>query len=63
MSKKMKIKWVEPRIVNMESLPTTLGLCGNGTSAAGDGTDPSLQCRDGGTANQQCKDGGTVKKL
>jgi hypothetical protein len=61
MSKEKLIKWVEPRIVNMEQLPTTLGACGAGSSAGGDGTNPSFQCRSGGRANQQCKTGTTVK--
>ena len=63
MSKEKRIKWVEPRIVNMEQLPTTLGACGAGTSAGSEGTSPSFQCRAGGSANQQCSTGTAVKKI
>ncbi len=63
MSKEKRIKWVEPRIVNMEQLPTTLGACGAGLSAGSEGTSPSFQCRSGGSANQQCSTGTAVKKI
>ena len=61
MSKKLKIKWVEPRVVNLEQLPTSLGACSDGnTAATGGGPPGQQQCKNGGTANKQCKTGGTV---
>ncbi len=42
MSKKLKIKWVEPRVVSLEQLPTSLGACSDGnTAATGGGTKAS----------------------
>ena len=63
MSKKMKIKWVEPRIVNMELLPTTLGACADGGTAGSEGGPPGLlKCETGGVpARGQCKIGNTDK--
>ncbi len=59
MSGKIRIKWTEPRIVNLEQLPATLGACSDGASAAGDGTGPpgQLKCKSGGTAGSQCQIG------
>ena len=67
-----KIKWVEPLIVNMEQLPTTLGACTPGASAVntggcasgevagGTGPGGQLQCKDGGRpAVNQCHAGST----
>jgi len=67
-----KIKWVEPRIVNMEQLPTALGACNdgasavesggcaNGANAGGVGPPGKLKCQAGGVpASNQCKPGST----
>ena len=61
MSKTPKIAWVEPRIVNMEQLPTTLGACADGASAGSAGGPPGqMKCQNGGTpAKNHCKAGNT----
>jgi len=55
MNKKDKIKWVEPRIVNLEQLPTTLGACESGASA------PTGGCSTGSSATGGGLGGGTMK--
>lgn len=68
--KMAKIKWVEPRIVNMEKLPTTLGACTGGSSAIegggcttggnalGTGGGGLFKCEAGSTAGKnQCNSG------
>jgi len=59
MTKTNRIKWVEPRIVNMEQLPLTLGECVDGSTAGSAGGPPGLiKCSLGGVAgNSQCKVG------
>jgi hypothetical protein len=63
MSKKTKIPWTEPQIVNMEQLATTLGACGAGTSAATGGCDAgSSALGDGGGGQFKCSAGTTAGK-
>jgi len=72
MNKKNKTKWVEPRIINLEQLPTTLGACESGASAPSGGCSTGssavsdrpgeglMKCQMGTTAGKnQCNTGGT----
>ena len=62
MIKKPKLRWIEPRIVNLDQLPTTLGVdCNSGaTAGAGGGPPGQIRCLDGGIAgNSQCRNGNT----
>jgi hypothetical protein len=65
MSKTQKIAWVEPRIVNMEQLPTTLGACADGGTAGSAGGAPGqLKCANGGIPSKnQCNAGQSEAKL
>ncbi len=48
MNKKDKIKWVEPKIINLEQLPSTLGACEAGASAPTGGCSTGSNATGGG---------------
>jgi hypothetical protein len=53
MNEQAKVKYETPVVVALGELAVGVGVCGNGSSAAG-----SIGCTNGGTATEGCNAGG-----